>query len=201
MRRIGVYGGAFDPIHIGHLRTALEVRQQLQLDEVRLVPSGNPPHRAGARAAARHRQQMLTAALADADGMVVDDCELRREARSYSFDTITEMQDRLPGCTFVLIIGMDQFCEFKTWHRWQQLLEHVELAVMERPGERINDDARSIMEDPHNRVHLCAVTQLDVSSTRIRRDLAGGMEIQFLVPYAVRLYIKRNNLYGGNSDC
>lgn len=195
--RIGLYGGSFDPVHLGHLRTAFEVHQQFALDQLRFVPSGNPPHRAAARVDASHRVAMLRAAVNRIDGLQVDEREVQRAERSYSIDTIRSVQAECPDARIVLVIGMDQFCVFDTWHEWQAILACAELVVMERPGEILNATGRAMLEHEGSMsVQLCSVTQLDISSSRIRRDLQRQMEIDFLVPYDVQVYIEQNNLYG-----
>lgn len=196
--RIGVYGGSFDPVHHGHLRSALEVKQQLQLDELRFLPSGNPPHRDRARVSAEHRLAMLELAVAQAPGIVIDPRELERDQPSYTIDTLELLQAQAPKAALTLIIGMDQFSAFDTWHRWQELLQKINLAVMERPGEVISSSAEQILAGKFaERINIIKVTQLDVSSSRIRAELAQEHEIQFLVPLAVRNYIVKNGLYGG----
>jgi nicotinate-nucleotide adenylyltransferase len=199
--RIGLYGGSFDPVHLGHLRTAFEVCRRFSFDHLRFVPSGNPPHRAVARVAAAHRVAMLRLAVDRIDGLEVDEREIHRDERSYSIDTIRSVQADHPDARIVLVIGMDQFCVFDTWHEWQHILASAELVVMERPGEKLNDTGRAMLNHPGSMsVQLCSVTQLDISSSRIRRDLEQEMEIDFLVPYDVQSYIKQNNLYGAWSD-
>lgn len=196
--RIGVYGGSFDPVHHGHLRSALEVKQQLQLDELRLLPSGNPPHRDRARVSAGHRLAMLELAVAQAPGIVIDPRELEHDQPSYTIDTLESLQAQAPKAALTLIIGMDQFSAFDTWHRWQELLQKVNLAVMERPGEVISSSAEQILAGKFaERISIIKVTQLDISSSRIRAELGKEREIQFLVPLAVRDYIVKNGLYGG----
>lgn len=196
--RIGVYGGAFDPVHHGHLRSALEVKQQLQLDELRLLPSGNPPHRDLAKVSGKHRLAMLELAVADVPGMVIDPRELERDQPSYTIDTLESLQAKAPKAELTLIIGMDQFSVFDTWHRWQELLQKINLAVMERPSEVISSSAEHILAGKFaERVSVIKVTQLDISSSRIRDELALQHEVQFLVPLAVRDYIVKHGLYGG----
>jgi nicotinate-nucleotide adenylyltransferase len=201
-RRIGVYGGAFDPVHFGHLRSALEVRQALGLDEIRFIPSGNPPHRSEARVDAAQRIEMLELAIRDAPGVVIDRREVQNTQTSYSFDTLASVEAEYPASRVTLVIGMDQFSVFDTWYRWRELLQRFELAVMERPGESLSETARSILstagaETLHDkpRIALISVTQLQISSSRIRDDLIHGRDIQFLVPAAVRDYIYRHRLY------
>lgn len=193
---IGIYGGSFDPIHHGHLRSALEVKQQLKLDEVRFLPSGNPPHRERAKVSARHRMAMLDLAVADAPGMVIDSRELERDQPSYTIDTLESVQSEVPQAKLTLIVGMDQFSAFDTWHRWQELLQKIDLAVMERPGESISSSAQQMLQGSlAGRITIIKVTQLDISSSRIRTELADNREIQYLVPRSVRDYIVGNELY------
>ena len=194
--RIGVYGGSFDPVHIGHLRSALEVSQAQELDELRFLPSGNPPHRARAQVANEHRLKMLQLAVDDAPGIGIDDRELGRKSTSYSIDTLETIQAENPQADLTLIIGMDQFNAFDTWHRWQELLQRVELVVMERPGETLSGSAYQLMASSlQKRISIVSVTQLEISSSRIRKDLQAGLDIRFLVPYAVRDYILSQDLY------
>ena len=177
--RIGVYGGSFDPIHIGHLRSALEVSEAQELDELRFLPSGNPPHRARAQVANEHRLKMLQLAVDDALGIGIDDRELGRKSTSYTIDTLETIQAENPQADLTLIIGMDQFNAFDTWHRWQELLQRVELAVMERPGETLSGSAYQLMASSlQKRISIVSVTQLEISSSRIRKDLQAGLDIR-----------------------
>lgn len=201
VQSIGVYGGSFDPIHFGHLRSALEVKHRLGLDQLRFIPSGNPPHRAAANVASEHRLAMLELAIAATPGLVIDAREIESQKTSYSFDTLQSVQAEEPQACLVLIIGTDQFSAFDSWHRWQDLLESVHVAVMERPGELLSEAAKEILAGHQSGsankpgVSMCPVTQLDISSTRIRGELQQGTDIQFLVPYAVREYINTHRLY------
>lgn len=200
-RKIGLYGGSFDPVHFGHLRTALEVLQTLKLDELRFVPSGNPPHRSRSRVSAAHRLNMLSIAIADTPGMVIDPREVHSAQTSYTIDTLESMAAQQADCRLTLVIGMDQFSVFDTWHRWQDLLQQFDLAVMERPGETISAVAQEMValqkqEGSHGgRINIIPVTQLQISSSRIRDDLQNHREIQFLSPRAVRDYIREHRLY------
>jgi len=139
---------------------------------------------------------MLELALADVDGIIVDPRELHAGQRGYTFDTLDAMQREMPDAEFTLIIGSDQFNVFNTWHRWQELLQLAVLAVMERPGEALSGTAENLLSGDHaDQIRLLKVTQLEISSSRIRRDLQQGREIRFLLPYAVRNYIADNRLY------
>src|SRR6266481_3704112 len=119
MQPIGVFGGTFDPIHCGHLRTAFELWQELRLAEVRFLPTGSPPHRAQLYASPERRLQMVRAAVADQPSFVVDDREVRRSGVSYSVDTLTELRREYPGRSLCLLLGMDAFLGLPNWHRWR----------------------------------------------------------------------------------
>ena len=201
-KNIGVFGGSFDPVHLGHLRSVLEVKQALSLDEMRIVPSGNPQHRDSARVAAKHRVAMLQLAVQQTPGIEIDQREVQNTGTSYSIDTLASVAADHPGSHLTLVIGMDQFSVFDTWHRWQEILQNCRLAVMERPGETLSDTGRSILQrtnKPGNAdiIHVIAVTQMEISSSRIRDDLARHKDIRFLVPSAVRDYIQIHKLYTG----
>ena len=198
--RMGVYGGSFDPVHFGHLRCAFEVQQQLQLDQLRFVPSGNPPHRERATVSAEHRLAMLELALVDYPASLVDTREIENDHPSYSIDTLESIQAENADAELTLIIGTDQFSAFDTWHRWQHLLQQVNLAVMQRPGESLSAFAKTLLAGPMaEKITQCTVTQLEISSSRIRRDLHQGTDVKFLLPYTVRNYIIEHQLYRGSA--
>ena len=199
-QRIGVYGGSFDPVHFGHLRCAFEVQQQLQLDQLRFVPSGNPPHRERAAVSAKHRVAMLELAIVDYPASLVDTREVQSDQPSYSIDTLEAIQAENTDAELTLIIGTDQFSTFDTWHRWKQLLQQCNLAVMQRPGESLSEYAKNLLAGPMaENITLCAVTQLEISSSRIRRDLNMGTDVKFLLPYTVRNHIIEHHLYRGSA--
>lgn len=200
IRKIGVYGGSFDPVHFGHLRPALEVVQQLNLDQLRFIPAGDPPHKERPRVSAADRIAMLEIAIADSPGLMVDKREIEQPSLSYTIDTLNSLHNDLADSELTLIIGTDQFNVFDTWHRWQELLQRVHVAVMQRPGEQLSDVAKGLLAGENAAgITLCQVTQLDISSTMIRHDLQQGTDIRFLVPYAVRQYIDDHQLYTGSA--
>ncbi|MFJ2322652.1 nicotinate-nucleotide adenylyltransferase, partial [Pseudomonas sp. NPDC087817] len=133
-RRIGVLGGTFDPVHIGHLRGALEVAEALALDELRLTPSARPPHRDTPQVSAQDRLAMVECAVAGVPPLVVDARELQRDKPSYTIDTLELMRAEMPAETQVfLLLGWDAFCGLPTWHRWEELLQHCHILVLQRP--------------------------------------------------------------------
>ncbi len=134
MSPIGVFGGTFDPIHYGHLRSAYELLQDLRLAEVRFVPSAAPPHRGGTFAPADLRYRMVEEAVAGQDGFAVDDCEFRRDGPSYTVDTLTAIREERNDASICLIVGTDAYLGLTTWHRWDELLDLAHIVVAHRPG-------------------------------------------------------------------
>ncbi len=210
MRSIGIFGGTFDPIHYGHLRTAFEMLQALSLDEVRFMPCGDPPHRGQTFAPASQRFEMVKVAVDGQPGFTVDDREIRRDGPSYTVDTLETLRQEYPEASLGLIIGMDAFLGLTRWHRWEDILDLAHIVVAHRPGWTAPDmgvlgellEARgSLRSDDLRRdvsgcIHIHAVTQLEISSTDIRELVAGGRDPRFLMPDAVRDWIATNGCYG-----
>lgn len=209
MNPIGIFGGTFDPIHFGHLRTAFELLQQLRLTEVRFLPNGDPPHRKGAIATAEHRHGMVTVATAGQPGFVVDDRELRRDGPSYSVDTLNDLRAEYPARSLCLIVGMDAFLGLPQWYQWQQVLQLAHVVVAHRPGwqppdagalgELLRERGTDAVDDLHNAragyIFVHAVTQLEISSTALRTLICQGGDPRFLLPDPVRKYIEVHNCY------
>lgn len=210
MSPIGIFGGTFDPVHYGHLRTAFEMLQALRFAEVRFIPCGEPPHRGETTASAGERLEMVRVATNDEQGLVVDDREVRRQGPSYSVDTLRTLRDEFPDRSLAAILGMDAFLGLPRWHRWQEMLELAHIVVAHRPGWRAPDigplgellDARGTLrvddlhEATHGRIHIHAVTQLEISSTEIRQLVEAGRDPRFLMPDPVRSVIARTRCYG-----
>ena len=214
MQPIGVFGGTFDPVHYGHLRTAFELRGALRLSEIRFVPAGNPPHRSAMVTEARLRLAMVAAATAGQEGFVVDDRELHRDGPSYSVDTLTALRRDLQGHPLCLILGMDAFLDLPTWYRWREILQLAHLVVAHRPGwrppdtdvlgELLAEHATRRVDDLHEAmdggIYIHAVTQLEISSTEIRELIAAGGDPQFLIPDNVARIIDESGCYAVRSD-
>jgi nicotinate-nucleotide adenylyltransferase len=214
---IGVFGGTFDPIHYAHLRTALEVQQHLGLAELRFIPASVPPHRPQPLASAQQRLDMLRLAVGDQPGMTVDGRELERDGPSYMVDTLASLRDEPGGGPLVLILGLDAFLGLPAWHQWTRLIGLAHLAVMERPGARLPEEGELAelvrVHRTGNRDRLAQsqagglvfvpVSQLDISATVIREQLAAGRSPRYLLPDAVLDYIHGEGLYGvsGPSSC
>ena len=207
---IAVFGGTFDPVHYGHLRPLLEVQQTLGLDEVRLIPSFIPPHRAVPSASAEQRLAMLELAVADTPGFVIDQRELQRGGPSYTVDTLQSLRDELGSeKSICLIMGLDAFVALDSWHQWQRLTELAHIVVTQRPGmllpkvgvvaELVEQaqalDVEELQQQSAGRVYFQSVTQLDISATAIREQLTHGQDVRFLMPDDVRHYIETHGLY------
>jgi nicotinate-nucleotide adenylyltransferase len=210
---IGLFGGTFDPIHYGHLRTAFELWQSLRLAQVRFLPTGNPPHREPSLASAELRLQMVQAAIGGIGAFVADDREMRRTGISYSVDTLLDLRREFPGRSLCLLLGMDAFLGMPHWHRWREIFELAHVVVAHRPGwkapitgplgevmvDRGTGSVRELHGAPAGRVYVHAVTQLEISSTELRQLILAGRDLKFLVPEPVRELIATSGCYAQHS--
>ncbi|HLX29409.1 MAG TPA: nicotinate-nucleotide adenylyltransferase [Casimicrobiaceae bacterium] len=212
---LAILGGTFDPVHYGHLRLAQDVRQALDLDEVRLVPAADPPHRGKPRASTHDRIAMLDLAAHDFPGIVVDTREVRREGKSYTVDTLSEIRAEKPRTPLLLLVGADTFRGLPSWHRWLALFDLAHLVVAPRPGVALDaglspsleaqwrsrriDDARGLRSRIAGAIYLQPVAPQPISSTAIRAAIARGdaksVEFAGLLPPAVFAYIESHGLY------
>lgn len=203
---IGIYGGTFNPVHYGHLRTALEVKELFDLEQVRLIPCRLPPHRQQPGVDGEMRLAMLQIAIADTPGLVADRRELDREGHSYMVDTLASLRAENPDSGLILFIGTDAFAGLERWHQWQRLFDYAHLVVMTRPAcqmpilsdflrERLCEDRRQLQQRKSGRLFFQAVTALDISATAIRELITDDRNPQFLLPEAVIAYIRQHQLY------
>jgi len=190
-RRIGLFGGTFDPVHNAHVALARVALHELALDEVRWVPAGQPWQKAQQLSAVADREAMVRLAIEGEPRFVLDRCEIERQGPSFTLDTVRELQAAHPGADVFLLIGQDQYAGLHTWQGWEELLGRVVLAVANRPGvpPQIHPD---VLRFPHRSVPLA---MLDISSTDIRERAAQGGDISKLVPPEVASYIDRHALY------
>ncbi len=205
---IGIYGGTFDPVHYGHLRTALEVQELFGLRQVRLIPCLQPPHREQPSVSAERRLRMLQMAVADEPALVIDERELQRGGPSYMVDTLCSLRADFDAIPLLLFIGSDAFQFISSWHRWRHLFDYAHIVVINRPGS----DAAASIGEPFLQSRVCVakqdlekqpggclffqnVTQLDISATQIRRAIIEKRNPRFLLPDSVLAYIRRNKLY------
>jgi len=190
-RRLGVFGGTFDPPHHGHLIAASDAYAALRLDRLLLVPAADPPHKKGkVFASAEQRLRMLCAAVEGDPRFEVVDFELRREGPSYTVDTLRELRGLEPDAELVFLLGIDQFRALESWREPQTVAALARFGVLSRDGESPDPSGRFAAE------HV-PVTRVDVSATEIRRRAAAGESIRYLVPEAVRKIVEEEGLYRG----
>lgn len=207
---MGVLGGTFDPVHVGHLQLAVSVRQALALDDMRLMPAHIPPHRASPQVDAQVRAQLVQQALIDYPELQLDTRELRVDAPSYTVNSLRDLRAELgaeAGLYFAM--GMDSLCNLDRWHQWQRLTDFAHLVVLARPGETApvaGPLARWIAERECDRAGLLARPSgglwqmqsalIPVSATEIRAALAAGQAVDHWLSPAVANYIRQHRLYG-----
>ncbi|WP_318615111.1 nicotinate-nucleotide adenylyltransferase [Sporosarcina sp. YIM B06819] len=188
MKKVGILGGTFNPPHMGHLLVANEVRHALGLDEVRLMPTAVPPHKAApGDATATQRLQMAELAAADIDGLVVSSFEVERGGISYTYDTIEQLKTLEPDNDFYFIIGGDMIDLLPEWHRIDELVKLIHFVGVGRPG------TIGVTDYP---IVLVNIPQIDLSSTLIRQRFASQGTVQLLIPPAVEAFIREEGLYG-----
>jgi nicotinate-nucleotide adenylyltransferase len=212
---LGILGGTFDPIHCGHVELAREVRAALRLAAVRLIPAGDPPHRAAPVATAAQRLAMVELAIEGIPDLEADSREIDRPGRSFTVDTLASLRDEAPARPLALIVGADAFAGFPEWHRWRELFLLAHVVVVMRPGstleaalspalaaewaQRQSTDPASLQAQTAGAIFMQPITPHDMSASAIRSQLARGSAgiaaVRGLLPPAVLAYIDRNKLY------
>jgi nicotinate-nucleotide adenylyltransferase len=216
---IGILGGTFNPIHLGHLRAAEEVREAESLDEMWLVPAALPPHKEpAALVAATHRLRMVELAVRGVPGFRVSSIELERSGPSYTIDTLTAVRDQVGAdARLVFVLGSDAFAELHTWKRYAEIFRMCDVVVVSRPPapsrlavEQIplaargafwyDSDSESFRHESGHVLRLQRITGLDISAESIRTRVAAHRSIRFLVPPDVESYIAEHGLYGAEGS-
>jgi nicotinate-nucleotide adenylyltransferase len=207
---VGVFGGTFNPVHYGHLRSALELVEHLHLDHVRLMPCSEPPHRGAPSCPAEHRAAMVDLAVAGEAALTCDRRELKRPGPSYTITSLEEIRRELGDDRgLCLVMGGDALTGINTWHRWQELLTLAHIVVIARPGWELPADGEvarwlhdhrlsdrgDLQRRPGGGILLEALRPLAISSTEIRELLAAGRSARYLVPESVLDYIRAHSLY------
>ncbi|MCI0504743.1 MAG: nicotinate-nucleotide adenylyltransferase [Gammaproteobacteria bacterium] len=211
---IGIFGGTFNPVHWGHIRTALELRKALAMDVMLMVPCGIPPHREEPDINPQIRLAMLNSAVSGYSELRVDDRELKREGPSYTVDTLRSLRDEKGNIPLALCVGVDAFIFLDTWHQWKNLIELAHIVVAHRPGwpvesltQKVSAPLLKMLHDhtvtdnallhrtPAGYVLMQKVTDIPISSSDIRHCIARGKSIADMVPQQVLQIIERNNLY------
>lgn len=196
--RVGLMGGSFDPIHLGHIAIAGEARDALQLSHVLFLPSGRPPHKAHLGASPAQRLEMTRLAVESLPWAQASDVEVCRQGTIYTVDTLQILSSQHPEAAFYYIIGADTLLDLPNWRNTQKVCTLCRFICLHRPG--VADEAIGMaLEDLRSRygaqVHLVPASGPDISSTEIRRRVARGQSTEGLLPGAVRAYIDRENLY------
>ncbi|HRL22140.1 MAG TPA: nicotinate (nicotinamide) nucleotide adenylyltransferase [Alcaligenes sp.] len=194
LARIGLLGGSFDPIHKAHLELALAAREQLQLDEVQLIPAAQPWQRPALGASAQDRLNMTSLAVRPYPALSVNPEEIRRGGPTYTIDTLRALP---AGARYYWILGSDQLLNFCSWHCWQDIVAQVELAVAQRPGAQLQtpEPLAALLKQHGRDLHLIDFPPQDISATDIRERVQRGDNIDGLLPPQVADYIRKNRLY------
>jgi nicotinate-nucleotide adenylyltransferase len=187
---LGIMGGTFDPVHLGHLWAAEAAREALGLEEVAFVPAGRPPHRAAPAASALDRFAMVALATAAHPRFSASDLELRREGPSYTFETLEALRAERPRDRLVLIVGSDTFPEMQAWRERDRVFALCEVAVVHRPGTAVAAGAGA-----PRRVHRVETAGLPLSAREVRQRLGQGLSVRYWVPETVADYIQKRGLY------
>jgi nicotinate-nucleotide adenylyltransferase len=201
--RVGIFGGTFDPVHLGHLILAEQARDQAQLDEVWFVPAPRPPQKE-AQAITRFEQrvEMLSLALAGNPAFRIDEIEKDRVGPSYTVDTLAVLRRRNPQHVFFLLIGGDSLVDLPAWREPRRIIEQAGLVVMDRPGSPTLDAGELrrrlalSVDDALGLIHVKAPA-IDIASRYLRQQIADGRSVRYLVPRSVEMYIQEKKLYQG----
>ncbi|MCW8827926.1 MAG: nicotinate-nucleotide adenylyltransferase [Gammaproteobacteria bacterium] len=209
---VGIFGGTFDPVHFGHLRPALELYEQLSLQQMRLVPCSVPPHRPQPLASVGQRLAMLRLAVSTEPALEIDERELNRSGPSYMVDTLSSLRKELGDTPICLCLGVDAFLGLPGWQRWRELLSLAHIVVAHRPGWQLDkrsvrselgtlmaqhrqQDVAALRAGPAGTVLLQPVTQLAISATVVRERIGAGRSARYLLPDDVWHYIQQQKLY------
>ncbi len=203
---LGVYGGTFNPVHYGHLRTAFEVSEFFQLERLHLIPCKNPAHRQQPGVSAEIRLRLLQLAIEGMSGWVAERRELDRPGPSYMVDTLASLRAEFPEESIILFMGQDAFNGIEGWYRWQQLFDYAHVVVMTRPGfhrqtgsrwlkDKQTETDQSLRQAKAGALFFQPVTPLDISSSNIRKLIQAGRQPKFLMPDNVIQAINQQKLY------
>lgn len=201
IKRVGIMGGTFDPIHLGHLVVANEVLNIYKLDEIIFVPAGNPPHKIGMRASSFDRYFMTTLATMSNNKFTVSDIEIKKADKSYTLNTLKELHNIYTDTEFYFITGTDAVIDLPNWHEPKELLKLCKFVAVSRPGlskESVEIKIKEIRNELQGHIELLDVPMLQISSTDIRKRFKNEISAKYLLPEFVEQYIIKNNLYRWN---
>lgn len=195
--KIGVFGGAFNPVHNGHIKLAISYINSLNLDKLIVIPTANPPHKSSKDLIdGKDRLYMLNLAFKDVDKVEVSDIEFKRQGKSYTFDTIAELKKIYKNAEFYLILGEDQFMSFDKWYKYDEILKEVTLCTAAREEnmrDSLKEFSKKLLKD--NQCYIADFDPIVVSSSEIREKFKNNIDISFLIPKNVYNYIIEKGLY------
>lgn len=208
-KAIGILGGTFDPIHLGHLRMALELYEALDLAKVHIMPCYQPMHRQAPIATPEQRLAMVNQAVLGEAALLADEREIKRKGPTYTIDTLLEMRTELPETPLCLLVGIDAFLGFLSWHRFKEILDYSHIIVAHRPhyqlpregiladliSERLQHEIAYIHENLAGGILFRPITALEISATDIRKQIAMERNPRYLLPEGVYEYIKEHKTY------
>lgn len=208
-KAIGILGGTFDPIHLGHLRMAIELCDALDLAKIHIVPTYCPTYRKQPVATPDQRLAMVKCAVEGEPELIADDREIRRQGPTYTIDTLLDMRKEMGDVPLCLLVGIDAFLGFPSWHRWEEILDHAHIIVAHRPHyhlsdtgivsdllkQRLQHEIAYIHEHLSGGILLRPITALEISATDIRKQIAMGKNTRYLLPDRVYEYIKKHGTY------
>jgi nicotinate-nucleotide adenylyltransferase len=197
---IGIYGGSFDPIHLGHLRTAIAIKNELNLEKCLLMPCATPVHKEGLYYSDSERLEMLNLSLQDFPELEIDTREMDKGGDSFTIDILKEYRDENPNETLCLIIGMDSFMQFKSWKCWQKFTNFIHLIVLARPNYKADNlslvsfqttpDKKHLTKQQCGLLYFAACPLIDISSSEIRCKIVANKNLDDFLPNTIINYIK-----------
>lgn len=194
LKKIGLLGGSFDPVHVAHIALARTALHVLKLDQVQLIPAAHPWQRGGLQATAQQRCEMIRLAIADDSKLSLNTLEIDRGGLTYTIDTIRALP---PGASYIWILGADQLANFCSWQQWQAIVDCVDLAVAMRPSTPLTTPPPLVQQLNQQGRHLYVLPfpTMQISASDIRQKLAHGLPTTHMLPDSVRLYIASRHLY------
>ncbi|MEZ6049676.1 MAG: nicotinate-nucleotide adenylyltransferase [Planctomycetaceae bacterium] len=193
--RLGLFGGTFDPIHLGHLILAEACREACALEEVWFIPTGSPPHKESTGITdAKLRVEMLEMAVAGVREFKINEMEIKRTGTTYTVDTLTELKEEDPTRDLFFMIGADSLHDFPTWREPERIAELATLLVVNRAG-RAMPELETLSDKIRNSVQVVTIPDIGIASSNLRQRVADGQSIRFQVPRAVEVYIEQHKLY------
>lgn len=200
MKKLGLFGGTFDPVHNGHLHIARAFADELGLDTVVFLPAGDPYHKTTSRAAAKHRMAMTELAVAEDERFAASNCDMVRDGATYTFDTVQIFRQQFPQTKLYWLMGMDSLFALHTWYRWQALVKQTDIVVAGRGSEGLNQAPKELhawlgTALQEGSLHLLQAPLSPISSTEIRTRVKQGQSIAGMVCRSVERYIEHQGLY------